>query len=63
MWDPASLLDAPTWSLPLEKGLWQPQGWGGQAPEALEGSMAPPFPLHPCLLEPPLRCQGLQTQA
>lgn len=29
VWGPASLLDALTWPLALEKGLWQSQGQGG----------------------------------
>lgn len=41
VWGPAGLLDAPAWPLPLEKGLWQPWGRGGQPWRCWRGPWLP----------------------
>ena len=48
-WDPASLLEDPTWSLPVEKGPRQFWGWGGTSPLGSGGGscLPPPHPPEP----------------
>lgn len=48
-WDPASLLEDPTWSLPVEKDPRQFWGWGGTSPLGSGGGscLPPPHPPEP----------------
>lgn len=65
VWDPASLLDTLTWSLPLEKGPWPFWGWGKMSPagEQWKGLLRPPPNTHlpvPTLATRALEDPGVQ---
>lgn len=62
VWDPASLLDTLTWSLPLDKGPWPFWGWGRMSPagEQWKGLLPPPHLPAPTLATRALWDPGMQ---